>query len=82
MMDDSWGQDNADLDELLGGLSSPQEVSKAQRKPRANRAKSNNSSLLGLKPKKVSSRKISSNLKKGKQTTQKAQNDLFEEFGF
>eukprot|EP00946_MAST-07B_sp_MAST-7B-sp1_P003249 g3249.t1 len=82
LMDDSWGQDNADLDELLGGLSSPQEGLKAHGKPRANKKKAKNSSLLGLKTKKVSSRKISSNLKKGKQTTQKAQNDLFEEFGF
>ena len=80
-MDDSRGQDNADLDELLGGLSSPQEGLKAHGKPRANKEGEKFQSV-GPQNKKSQFEKISSNLKKGKQTTQKAQNDLFEEFAF
>ena len=94
LMDDSWGQDNTDLEDLLGGFSSPEQSPKAQKPSRSmkvtttttQKKKKKNTSMSTMKAKQSKTKPKT----KAKTTTalkivskpKKSQDNLFEEFGF
>lgn len=89
LMDDSWGQDSADLDDLLGGFSSPEQSPKAQNPARSVKTKAKTrtktkSGVSSLKTKRTSKAKTTTSaLKIGTSNKpKKSQDNLFEEFGF